>query len=918
MTELHGINKWQDAFFKYSVPEISHLNVQLREHVSTKKLELRDLVGNRYRDMLKTSDIILDMNETVAKEDEALSDLCTAGKYSSWATQASNVAKFTDPHSRNLSRDPLPKQAVEHLLNSVISFTKRHIRAYRSDSYSEIKYHQDHVLIARGIWLARQLLAQAKPDMGKRKFQLLKSDLDHLDIKFQATISYLLLQGEGSDSIEFSSYNNLFLAYAISHQCSPLKALENTLAARLKHISHQLDKSLDSKSDEAFPHILRLISSTFSIAKSGYKNNALNRIIYQQTEFYSLLDTPEFASNTELNIERFNKWLPDSISKLRAFPKPCYEGIPNAGKPSAKTSALLASNLSLFGNNIAELMAEKLPALFESIQDLHTLVELYRKVLVLVQDTSSLRNLALSGNDDDESTFYRSTFLPLWVSRFNAIVEIKTSQLLATEKSLSSIHTKILSKTIGKSNSLSGTDYIFSSDFMSDYTSAKGSDYATILIDALSDFSTGSIGDIKEISYEFKAWLESVSSVQSHVEEFKQMKNILSARFSVSADTKGSGDEFDDEEDDEESSDFWRRTEKQAITTNHNLFAEHTTKSLTSVHGKMLKRIENLFEKNGNNIRGVVLLLRAVLLLESYFQSLAPISKDESQRFVMTAYSSLGDCVTESLDSIDTQLYLSDCSSRDLWLEAGTCPSGPSLYIFDYLSKLLKNLVADVGHDELLWCNDEGLNSLREKIGKCLLEKLNEAALIIETQELAKKAEQKALLEAQGTPAKDAAKTEDKKEVDKDETEVTMDEDEGATKGGVDEEPKKDEEEEGTKGEDGEEASKSESVEVEPAQESDDNHADLEPPVKVGDLTPDPTEWKRKEEHEEEKDSDILSTLYLQTAMDSMYVCKLVGVPFSKDPKYAASVSQEVLDKMDRTVLELVKRTRILYLPLAL
>lgn len=902
MTELFGINKWQDAFLKYSVPEISHLNVQLREHVSTKKLELRDLVGNRYRDMLKTSDIILDMNETVAKEDEALSDLCTAGKYSSWATQASNVAKFTDPQSRNLSREPLPKQAVEHLLNSVISFTKRHIRAYRSESYSETKYNQDHVLIARGIWLARQLLAHTKPDMGKRKFQLLKSDLDHLDTKFQATIKYLLLQGEGSDSIEFSSYNNLFLAYAISHQCSPVEALENTLAARLKHISHQLDKSLDNKPDEALPHILRLISSTFSIAKSGYKNNALNRVIYQQTEFYSLLDSPEFASNTELNIERFSKWLPDSISKLRAFPKQCYKGIPNAGKPSAKTSALLASNLSSFGNDVAELMAEKLPALFESIQDLHTLVELYRKVLILVQDTSSLRNLALSGNDDDESTFYRLTFLPLWVSRFNALVETKTSQLLATEESLSAIHSKILNNTIGKSNSLSTTDYIFSSDFMSDYTSAKGSDYATILIDALSDFSTGSIGDIKEISYEFKAWLESVASVQSHVEEFKQMKNLLSARFNVSADDKDSADEFDDGEDDEENSDFWRRTEKQAITTNHNLFAQHTTKSLTSVHGEMLKRIENLFEKNGNNIRGVVLLLRAVLLLESYFQSLAPFSKEESQRFVMAAYSRLGDCVTESLDSIDAQLYLSDCSSRELWLEAGSCPSGPSLYIFDYMSKLLRNLVADVGHDELLWCNDEGLNSLREKIGKCLLEKLNEATVSIETQELTKKSarkvEQKAPAEDEVTP------TEDKEEAKKDEEETTKDEEEEENTNG-------NEEEEVSKGEDDKEGAKGEDDE-EVTQESD-RKDDSESPTEVSDPTPQP-----KEEPEVEVDSDVLSTLYLQTTMDSMYVCKLVGVPFPKDPKYVDSVSQDVLDKMDRTVQELVKRTRILYLPLAL
>lgn len=883
MATFSKIDKWQDAFVEYSVPEIQQLNARLKEHVTAKKLELRDLVGNRYRDMLKTADIILAMNETISKEDDALSDLCTAGKYSAWATHAASIAKFTDPsNSRSLTT-----QSTEKLLGAVIMLIRRHLRVYNAESYGEIKYHQDHVLIARGIWLGKLLLHEAKESMGKRRYLSTKAELDNIQKNFMETVNLLLMKGEGFDSIAFPSYNNLFLADSILNQCNPTETLDKTLSSRLEHISSQLDGI--ERPEETLPHILKLISGTFSIAKLGFQKNSLYRLILQQTEVYSLLDSPEFVGKAELNMNRYKRWLPESITSKRAFPASCSESMSNSTRSNTKSNVAMTQLLNSFGHNVAKILSEKLSTIFDSIYDLHTLVELYRNVLLLVQDISSLRNLSLSEeNDDDETSFYRATFLPLWVKRFNEIIETEINKLLSTEESLSAIHTKILDNSITRGNTLSTTDYIFSPEFLSDSTSAKGADYANILIDALSDFASGSIGDIKDISHEYKMWLNSISSIQAHIEEIGKMKGHLSIRYDNSSSLKEIDVALDDDEDDEESAEFWRRTEKKVISTNYAFFKEHASKSLTNVHKEMLKRVQKLSEVNGKNTRGLVLLLRAVLLLESHFQSLAPVEKESSHRFVMNAYSILADCVVETiLKPLDVELYRTDAKERQLWIN-GVCPSGPSLYILDYLSKFIRNLMGEVGHDELLWCNEDGLQVLRQKVGLELLSKLNETA--------------SAITELSKLEAKDEVKPEPT-----DATPTDPQPNENAA------EPKLNDD--GVAKTDSDESTPDE---VEPKTETE--TIDSEPNATDSETAPDVSDEPPEEVKDEAtpKSGNDLATILLQIDMDSRFICQLIGIPLPKDQKYQVQLADDVLQTMERTTQEVARRMHILYIPLAL
>lgn len=852
---LSDIKKWQDAFINYSVPEIFQLNTQLRTHVTTKKQELRDLVGNRYRDMLKTADIILEMNDLVGKEDESLSELCTSHRYSAWATHGQNVKKFLKFSER--------VDAVEGLLIRVVSFVKRHGRTIRKN--------QHYLLVARSIWLAHVLLDNLNGSittLDTRKLQQLKADVDQVEAAFSKTIECLLLKGEATESI--ISYNNLFFAYCILNKMSTAEALQSMLAARLKFITHQSE--LLENPEVVFPRTLQHISNVYRIVKAGYKKNALTRQIYQQTEVFSLLDSPEFVNQAELRIEKFKSHLPSDIQSLRAFPAACSDDIINSGRGSSKTSTFITNSLKDFGQKISKVLNDNLPSMLNKIDDLHRMVELYREVLMLVQDTESLRKLSLDGESgEDDETFYRSVFWPLWTKRFNEIVETEINKLLNTENKLFSIHGNLVEQKNNVETAPASSDFIFGKNFLSDFSNAKGTDYANILIQSLSSFANGSVGDVKPISDEYKLWIKSVSTIQSHVEEVSKMKALLSGNYLSSTSDEIDNDgkraavnDFSDDgdEDDYESAEFWRRTEKKLISTNHSVFSQHITKSLTNVHSEMLAKIVAVSKTNKtDNLRAFVLVLRAVMLLDSHFQNLdTTLDATASETFVMSVYERLSDTIAKDLDAIDLDLYKEEEGEN-----------GPSLYILEYVAKLVKHLTDVFGDDELLWNNAKFTNILRERVGSGIIKELTRI--------------DKAWNEKTELVSKDKESLQDSvnsnNKTDTERTEESF----------VQESDSKDE------------SKRKDDTADETSTETNDQDAGLEPVTEPE--VPESLATESSVEKEEPKP-------FSRAVVDYKYISLLLGVT---DP-YLSDATATVVE--EKTLVDIVKRTRILYLPLAL
>lgn len=679
MDILNNIEEWKELFEKYPVSEIRSLNVQLSELADSKQQELRHLVGNRYKEMLKTADIIISMNDLVAQEDAALSELVTKEFHTLWykheksymdfynsiiPSDACHNTPFTpkdsftnaipaimSPSGFANREQYLQNQSILQLTEATISFIKRCMNHQNLYILDDSQPH-NFLRVARGLRLAELLLNEPnmlKHDIAvfgsvvseRNKNAQLRLKLKELKQSFEKILNKLFLNGEANDILPFSSYITLFLAYSHFKHLNPNQVLEKLLESRLAFIDQKFDEFLsDSEADNSklitfFPETLCLLSSTYSLAYKSFSKNSIPITISKQHSVYSLLDTPELHEDIQLNLAKYKKWLPESIKNERAFPEACKENIISTSRSSTKTTQYLTTQIEAFSNKVIKVLSKKVPQLISSIDSLESLVTLYKKVLEVSRDNSSIRKLG--GKIEIEQgnkhvSFYHEIFVNTWTAEFKKLIESRICDLLNQENALRILHSDILSS---KKNQLSPEaslsemyDSIFSADFASLISLTRGYQNATNLFTVLDDFSTGSVGSISSVAHEYKVWLDRISSIKIHVADFGKLKSLLSLTYSISDGSNNNSAGIDDDEDDN-FADEWRASEKSNIDKIHQLFNDQIQKTLQDVHDDMLREVDDLFEKNkkvgikpDDQIRGTVLLIRSILLFEWYFDSM--------------------------------------------------------------------------------------------------------------------------------------------------------------------------------------------------------------------------------------------------------------------------------------------------------
>lgn len=815
MKPLADIKNWEQAFEQYSVSEIRAFNAQLGDLADAKQHELRHLVGNRYKDMLKTADIIISMNEIITQEDSALSDLVTNELYTLWDSHERHFLSFSNAvtpsdttlassverkqrfingipslSSHKASRgEYLREQSIQKLIESTLSFVRRHLNHQDMYIVSEEQPH-NFLLIARGLRLAELLLKESNsPKPTSVAFQSVSSEANkvsqfqakfhELKSSFDTILTRLLLNGEANDIVSSASYNTLFLAYAHFKRLNPNQVLENLLESRLAFVDKKFDEFLEegySKSNSKLisflPEILTLISATYAIAHKSFSKNVIPMAIIKQHSVYLLLDAPELCDDIELKLSKYRSWLPESIRNEKAFPDECKDGILSTSRVSSKTSQYLKAQLTKFSNGVVSILDNKIPRLIDLITDLEQLVTLYKQVLEVARDNASIRNLEGSISTQ-ETTFYDEIFVKNWAKQFNSLIKTNINQLLNQENALRVIHDDILSS---KELSISETDHslslvydtLFSTDFSTTLSATRGYSYTTNLFNMLDDFSLGSVGSISPVAHLYKVWLSRISSIRDRVTEFGRLRSLLALSYGTENELGTTSIDLDEEDIDDNLADEWRSEEKTRIDEIYKLSNKHIQKTLDEVYNDMLKEIDSLFEKNdkseansNSKVDGAVLLVRAMLLFDSYFESMnnssnksesdptvpaiMPLTyskKDDgrSQELVTKIFISLAKLLADTLPKLeisyfriaDTGLWTSGArkaiegpEASNSTLESKIWPDVPSLAILKYFTDLVEQLLGSLGHDNLLWTHDAGHVIVQQEIGANVLELLD-------------------------------------------------------------------------------------------------------------------------------------------------------------------------------------------------
>lgn len=938
MSVLADLTSWDDAFNRFTVPEIRQLNADLRTLALSKKTELRDLVGNRYKDMLKTADIIISMNDLVAREDEALSDLITNKNYTSWESHERWFTSFNNsivPLDTTSSQTQITTSRLAHLqaesiaklTSATIFFIKRHLNQqdiYGAAAIDDDDQPHNFLLIARSLWLAELLLLtggnttnlSSNPIGGAPVTNnnpaissALRIELDQLKASFNAILTSLLLNGEASDFLPSSSYNSLFLSYAHFHHLTPNAVLETILSSRLSFISKQLDSALKSSTNASLlPDVLNLISTTFSISQKAFAKNSISHLIQKQTDVYSLLDIPELSEDIELKLPKYKAWLPEVIKSERAFPKECVEGLAATTRSVVKTTQYLKSQLQQFSNGAIEIFVKHLPKLIDQIDDLESLALLYRQVLEVTRDNASIRTLASRGHEDSTKNinFYQGIFVPLWTVKFNSVIESSITELLSQENALRTIHSQILrSQSLTLPSTLSTTDHLFSHEFTLQISRNRGYNYATTLFEALDDFSIGSIGDIKSVSHEYKQWLNKISDVKGQIETFGRLKGYLTLSYGLDStdDTMelfSLAEEDDDDNGLDDFGDAWRNREKANIMDIYEKSSSHIGTTLVSVHDDMIAEVGKLFQKNGDSVQGALLLIRAILLFEHYYDSmpytLLPSSSFSTrehqpvQELSAKLFSHLASTLAGGVADLDLQPYKS--ADTGLWADAETrFPDVASLATLKYLSQLIDSLTTQIGNDTLIWNNKDGVEILRREIGTKILGKLEAVHKGVEDGYAEEVSAEAAEAEKKAAEKSEEAPKEEEKPTDQEETKPS---DESA-----------DEEAEPAP----EAKSEEESADTAPVKEEQQDKNESTSDAEEDDTPAQPVIVDPATAHRQ---------AVLQLVADTLYISELFGLnkTASASPAFVQDET-EYIDKIRQGIKDQVTKTRVLYLPLS-
>lgn len=678
---------WEDVFVKHGIPEIRGLQTDLQHQADNKRQELRSLIGERYRDLLETADRIDRMNEVSIKQENVLMDMCGRGKYKVWDAGIENMSRYHDPKH---SRPKLEKSAVSTLFSSTINLLRKQLNEPKG------KY----ICISRAFNLAKLLSEHINgPVVG----------LDRLESRFNQVLRNELLEtsmdfthGQSTSPVE------LFMAYLIFTQKSPDQVLEQFFEFRKGHISSILARDNVSSLVEA----LRLVSTTLYITEQSFGKNQVHRMAVQHSQVYSLLNCSEFEGVFELNLEKYKRWLPPNVLQARSVPPSCTVSISNEGRYSSATKEAFSKKQSDFGYSIIEMFSTHLPTIFGSIESLEAMIKLYRELLELFRENSGLRRL--KGDNGLISTTIRD----YWVKRFKVVL---------AQDVLSLNDIRIVPDDLGDEKLLN----IFAHDSV--FATVPLNNYVESLDEICSALKSFSIGNVSSVGQRIEEWYKKVCIIKNVIEEVQRLRSYTSISWENDITTEEDDDDAFDEQDE-----VWRIEEDKEITNNYNAFSASLRSHILEAYNSILSQVDQVFNNNSTTshdakLPEIVFAIRSLRCLDYFLELLK--QEVTSQSTLLNGYKLVAEQISlqdiqfsiqELHASMDSSLWSTIDNNDTDTVALSAVPTAPSVALSAKLNVLINNLCDLLGHDDLLWNYETGVNVLRKKVLKTLTTKLEE------------------------------------------------------------------------------------------------------------------------------------------------------------------------------------------------
>ncbi|KAF3165778.1 hypothetical protein EYR41_000420 [Orbilia oligospora] len=671
------LEKWEDAF-QHPVASVRGTEKQLRVALQEKKEGLRALVGESYRDLLKTAERIIEMNDSIQRVEFHLSQASKQCNYGTLQKKAANAITMKENEDNKDRKNRVTAAELAVLSNCPVAISRTLSR-------------DKAPLIAAKLYILARLLRRSVSEKIKSPFitslerQLsnlrvtILRDLEHELCKLDADSSKILqclgaysLITSSSASDTFMYFQNLRLNAVVSLLRQDTVSAETILEAiRLVNENLRLSTQL-------FP---RRLSDTLTTLKI--------KPIFQEPAIHDIL---------ELNMAVHGSWISESIRKYTPWLK--TDDLSNDGCKAEISSKLGTTLRAIF---------DGLEKAVKVVNQVESLVQIRYNILAASRGVMG-RTSDLNSEDLNQS-----------LNKIREIVNTRIREVLNGDIGGIGVLGSELSTLVANSTTRKREPASWSS-MLSSFENAKGGRNLKAMVKAVNHSDKSGL---RAIRLRHAKWVSNIANNYSHIKKMAEEK-----------DWDPDNDDDDDEIDAPESLKEMNNKDTESLLST---YSEGLLEGYRLLETNLSTLVDGMRETDEEAestlpIENSCIALRFITVIRNTSLQYANTTIIDLSWFGKDATSRLYEFLAKGVakkalrgfgKDISRRKWTSDVSFDSLWEGSPKLPVQPSPLVFKFLRALVQSM-NDIGAD--VWSRDAA-DTLKRNVAKSIWEEL-EASLV--------------------------------------------------------------------------------------------------------------------------------------------------------------------------------------------
>lgn len=286
------LRSWDEAF-SHPLPVVRKLESELRTNISSNQEKLRSLVGASYRDLLGTAERIIDMDVQIQLVESNLTSIGRRCDYRVVECGRENLAGLRKVAGRRVEEGKLEGMARVKVLKGALEAVGRVVRK-----------GGDALVGAKLLVLGRLLMKSVSEGGGMVEVvEELRKKMGILRKKLLVYVERSLVRTSG-DRVSLA---NTLCAYAMITSSAPKDVLRHFLRVRYE----QLETKAEEPSEARVLEMLEVYGKTLLDTRELFPRRCAEAL--SQLAKAPLLQDPQVANMQELNLDIYQRWIPEDI-----------------------------------------------------------------------------------------------------------------------------------------------------------------------------------------------------------------------------------------------------------------------------------------------------------------------------------------------------------------------------------------------------------------------------------------------------------------------------------------------------------------------------------------------------------------------------------------------------------------------------